>query len=584
MIRYAAHGMVDARPTSIGRYEVLGELGAGGMGKVRLAKSPGGQVVVIKSALGESADDDERLRDEARVGLRLSHPGVVETLDLFEADGRPHLVVAFVSGASVLDLRRAAALHPVVVCRIGRQIAEALEALHTAADEHGRPLGILHRDVTPGNVMLGHDGNARLIDLGIARSNENRAARTSTGCLRGTLRYLSPELFDNKAHSAQSDLWALGVVLWEALLGRTAIRGSEAECVGKILAGRVMMLEEGEAPDPKVQKIIAQLLAKKPQDRPARARDAAAMFAMLEKEYGDSEGPARAAVVAAVGPPRLLSGDDRSRENLVANAAATFCAPEIQLLPTGFIDVRASDLVALRKAGPETERLAVERPQLAFGDVSTVIEASALVASPSPPPRRGPPSPPPLTSQTRMRTADEKPRADAAPPRTSKHGFITAEMTTPADKLKAYAAMLQQLDRTPPPAPSPLPATVASSAAALADPVVVGTALDEPPPPPTTAERRLAEEHRRAGQRLLVGVAALLVVTAIGVAATLLPGTRVVDAMPAPLVVTAAPACFDPAQRQAFLFHDDQKGLVTATSLDDVPADQRAGAKCVPLK
>ena len=569
-----------AAPKFIGRYEILGELGAGGMGKVRLAKSPKGDVVVIKSALLEGQDDDERLRDEARVGLRLTHPGVVETLDLFEHEGRPHLVVEFVSGASLLDLRRKAPLSPGVVCRLGRQLAEALEALHGARDEHGRLLGILHRDVTPGNVMLGHDGRARLIDLGIARSVESRAARTNQGCLRGTLRYLSPELFDDKPHSAQSDLWALGVVLWESLLGRTAIRGSEAECVGKILSGRVMMLEDGEKPDPRVEKVIAQLLAKKPSDRPARARDAAAMFAMLEKEHGDTQAAAQQAVIHAVGPPRALGADPVSRENLVANAAATFCAPEIQLMPTGFIDVKPGDLAAIVPA--VTEKWAID-PKLkpAFVDVSTLVEVSgvveaAQVAAPTP--------------RSDVRTADGRPA-----PRRSTHGFDTGEHTTPADKLKAYAAMWNGLERTPAPAPSPLsPRDVAQALASTPatpgaiDLVDVVPALIGDLPPPTTTERALAQEHRRAGQRLVIGVAALLVVTAIGVAATLLPRTAATTAAMAAAVeaapVRGAPACFDPAKRQAFLFRDEAGGLVTATSIGAVPADQRATAQCVPLK
>lgn len=141
---------------------------------------------------------------------------------------------------------------------IGRQIADALDTIHECTDEQGKRLGVLHRDVTAGNLTVDVDGCARLIDLGIARSRESRAMRTETGMLRGTLRYLAPELFDAGQQSAQSDLWALGVVLWEALVGRPAVTGSDIVAMGRICTGLLMALEPGESsPEPRVQRAIA---------------------------------------------------------------------------------------------------------------------------------------------------------------------------------------------------------------------------------------------------------------------------------------------------------------------------------------
>jgi serine/threonine protein kinase len=271
----------------IGRYTVLEELGAGGMGRVRLARAPDGRRVVLKTVLSGDRDDDERLRDEARVGLRLAHPHIVETVDCFEHEGRPVLATVYVPGATVLELRHKGPVSAAAVARMGRQIADALAAIHECSDEHGRPLGVLHRDVTGGNVLVDEVGDARLIDLGIARSRDSRALRTETGMLRGTLRYLAPELFDVGVHSVQSDLWALGVVLWEALLGRPAVQGSDAVAVGRICVGDVMALDEGEQPDPRLVRAIARLLQRRPGDRPRRARDVAALFAMVQRELAD---------------------------------------------------------------------------------------------------------------------------------------------------------------------------------------------------------------------------------------------------------------------------------------------------------
>jgi serine/threonine protein kinase len=292
----------EASAMRIGRYTVLEELGAGGMGRVRLAAAPDGRRVVLKTVLSGDPDDDERLRDEARVGLRLAHPHIVETVDCFEHEGRPVLATVYVPGATVLELRQRGPLPAAAVARMGRQIADALAAIHECSDEHGRPLGVLHRDVTGGNVLVDGAGDARLIDLGIARSRDSRALRTETGMLRGTLRYLAPELFDVGVHSVQSDLWALGVVLWEALLGRPAVQGSDAVAVGRICVGDVMALEEGERPDPRLVRAIARLLQRRPGDRPRRARDTAALFAMVQRELADDGKDALArSVDAALG-------------------------------------------------------------------------------------------------------------------------------------------------------------------------------------------------------------------------------------------------------------------------------------------
>ena len=294
------------------RYEIIDDIGGGGMGRVRLARDVEGRLVVMKTAIHE--DDDERLRDEARVGLRLRHEGIVQTLELLEvADrsgkARPVLVTVYVPGISLLELRGHGPLPPVVVSRLGRELALALAALHGATDDDGRPLSVVHRDVTGANCLVGHDGRARLIDLGIARSVENRAVRTETGLLRGTLRYLAPELFERgRAYSPQTDLWSLGVVLWEALLGRPAIVGSDAVAINRISSGHVMATDDDERPDPVVSRAIGRLLCLDPADRPATAA-AAAIFAGVEQSLTDGDdGVATRAAARVV--RQALVGDD----------------------------------------------------------------------------------------------------------------------------------------------------------------------------------------------------------------------------------------------------------------------------------
>ena len=311
------------------RYEIIDDIGGGGMGRVRLARHVDGRLVVMKTAIHE--DDDERLRDEARVGLRLHHEGIVQTLELLElADrtgkARPVLVTAYVPGISLLELRGHGPLPPLVVCRLGQELALALAALHAACDDHGRPLSVVHRDVTGANCLLGHDGRARLIDLGIARSRENRALRTETGLLRGTLRYLAPELFEQGSYSPQSDVWSLGVVLWEALLGRSAIVGSDAVAINRIASGLVMVCDDGEEPDPVLARAIGHLLALEPQDRPPTAADAAAIFATVERDLTGGDAGIATTASAMVVRLALVGGehDDDPLKETVRQASRVF--------------------------------------------------------------------------------------------------------------------------------------------------------------------------------------------------------------------------------------------------------------------
>jgi eukaryotic-like serine/threonine-protein kinase len=291
---------MDSRddPLWIGPYEVVAALGQGGMGIVHLARHPSGRLVVVKRALREEPDADDRLRDEGRLGLLVSHPHIVQTLDVFEDDGHPVVVTAYVPGASFLDLRENhGPLHPAVVCQVGHALGLALHALHSAVNPDGRLLQLLHRDVTASNVLMGFDGRVRLIDLGIARANDTRTVRTKTGFLRGTFRYLAPELFDGGDYSPLTDLWSLGVVLFEALIGRAIVRGTEAEAIGRICSGTIARLEPGEMPDPVMLRAIERLLQKDVRTRPQSAMEAAAMFAMLQKGFEGSD-PANLAATA----------------------------------------------------------------------------------------------------------------------------------------------------------------------------------------------------------------------------------------------------------------------------------------------
>lgn len=306
----------------LGRYEVLRKLGEGGMARVLLAKNASGDPVVLKVPFTQNADFAERVRDEARVGLRVHHPSVVDTLDLFEHEGRPILVVEYVEGASLQQLRHQGGAMPAgLVARVGRQVADGLAFIHDATDENDKPLNILHRDVAPGNILVTADGNAKLIDLGIARGEETKAKRTQVGTVRGTLRYLAPELLAGEKHTPATDLWALGVVLFEAALGRRAAEGDERDVLATIVRGDIGKLRDGEALDEALRDGIFALLAPR-EGRLQRAKAAVNVMKRIEESLEVDGAWCARAVGAVLERTRTRWATEGPPADLAALAAA----------------------------------------------------------------------------------------------------------------------------------------------------------------------------------------------------------------------------------------------------------------------
>ena len=293
----------------LGAYRVIRKLGEGGMGEVLLGRAPDDTLVVLKVPLHPSPETAARLQDEARVGFRLRHDNIVKTRDFFFAGKKPVLVIDFVDGASLKDLREELGPLPaVMVAHIGKQISSALAWIHNACDEQGRPLHMLHRDVTPGNILIDRGGNALLIDLGIARSDENTAGKTSTGMLKGTFRYLSPDLFGGKPYSAGTDLWALGVTLFESAVGRKAAKGNQQMVLAAIMSGRILDRGEHEQVHHLLERTFYGLLR---MDEPGRRLSDATrltqIFAQIESKLGDGADVARR--VMATQPQGDVSGE-----------------------------------------------------------------------------------------------------------------------------------------------------------------------------------------------------------------------------------------------------------------------------------
>jgi serine/threonine-protein kinase len=231
---------LEAARVAVGPYELLVELASGGMATVFLARARDGRalapLVAIKRPHRHLATDKNfiaMLLDEARIASSIAHDNVVRVRELRFDGGEPSIVMDYVEGASLSDLRKELvaahrAFDPKVAVRIVLDALAGLHAAHELCDAAGKPLGLVHRDVSPHNVLVGADGRSRLADFGVAHA-EDRFQETRTQEVKGKLAYLSPERVDRRRIcTRQSDVFAMGIVLWECIAGRRLFRGDEA--------------------------------------------------------------------------------------------------------------------------------------------------------------------------------------------------------------------------------------------------------------------------------------------------------------------------------------------------------------------
>ncbi len=221
-----------AAGTQLGKYELIAPIGSGGMASVILARTrgPGGfeKVVVIKVVHPHMASDEvavSMLLDEGRLAALIEHPNVVHTYEVGEAFGTFYIVMEYLAGESLHTVIRqsiqpsSAAFHPTLAGKIISDACEGLHAAHELTDFNGVNRQIVHRDVSPGNIVVLYNGQVKVVDFGIAKA-QGRATETQVGELKGKYGYMSPEQINNEPMDRRSDVFSLGVTLWEALAKR----------------------------------------------------------------------------------------------------------------------------------------------------------------------------------------------------------------------------------------------------------------------------------------------------------------------------------------------------------------------------
>jgi serine/threonine-protein kinase len=271
----------------VGRYALCDRIAGGGMATVHLGRLLGeagfSRTVAIKRLHAHLAEDPEFVSmfiDEARVAARIHHPNVVSTLDVVARDNELFLVMEYVHGESLARLMRGAAerrqrIPPRIACAIAVGFLHGLHAAHDARNERGEPLELVHRDVSPQNVLVGIDGVPRVVDFGVAKA-VGRVQTTRDGQLKGKLAYMAPEQMSGGAVTRRTDIYAASIVLWEMLAGRRLFQGENEAAVVKLVLSAPTPPPSSLAPVPAtIDRIVLRGLSREPEERFQTAREMA---------------------------------------------------------------------------------------------------------------------------------------------------------------------------------------------------------------------------------------------------------------------------------------------------------------------
>jgi eukaryotic-like serine/threonine-protein kinase len=328
---------------TFGRYELLRKLATGGMGAVYLARQKGPvgfqKLLVVKRLLPHLSEDDEFLQmffDEARIAALLNHPNIAQIYEMGDVDGQYYIAMEYVHGEPLGSLLPRASAHPGgfplgLKCRIVTEAAAGLDAAHNARSPSGRKLSLIHRDVSPQNVLVGFNGGVKLIDFGVAKA-QGKLSQTVVGTIKGKHAYMSPEQARGEPLDARSDVFGLGTVFYELLTGgRLFKRETEMATLKAVVGHKIVPPSEAVPGIPKsLDPIVFKALARKRDDRFNTAGElqlALEEFLQQEKLTGTS------AHLAAF--MREVYSDELEEERFAAEPTMIYFDPRLMARPGG---------------------------------------------------------------------------------------------------------------------------------------------------------------------------------------------------------------------------------------------------------
>jgi len=286
-------GSLVTMSRQFGKFQLLKKIATGGMAEIHIAKQRGMEgfekIVVIKMILphlANNADFVNMFLDEARIAARLTHPNIVQIYDLGRAGGTYFIAMEYVQGENLRSISKVARKHSASIplehiVKIASQACEGLHYAHTKTDTSGNPLHIVHRDVSPQNILVSFEGVIKLVDFGIAKA-ATQYAETKAGILKGKYSYMSPEQCKGKHIDNRSDVFSMGIVLWELATGvRLYKKSSELMILKEITEGKVTPPREINQQIPaELEAIILKALEKHADNR---FQDALQMHLALEE-------------------------------------------------------------------------------------------------------------------------------------------------------------------------------------------------------------------------------------------------------------------------------------------------------------
>ncbi|MEZ4338910.1 MAG: serine/threonine-protein kinase [Sandaracinaceae bacterium] len=519
---------------SLAGYEVVAKIKAGGMASLYLGRQAGAagfrKHVAIKVVHEHLAEDESFVRmflDEARISARIEHPNVVHVHGMGEQDGEYFLVMEYVPGCALSTLLRELSkanvrLSPVVASWIAIQVARGLQAAHDLVDDEGQSLGVVHRDVSPKNILIAYKGYVKLIDFGIAKAADS-GNQTSAGVMKGTIRYMSPEQAFGRPVDHRTDIYALGIVLWELLTGHQFYVGdTNVELLAQ--ARRPDVVPPGAFVDlpAALDEVVLRALAPDPADRFASVGDLGRaigravpealhfeprhlgeLVSVLVPEQSPRQSVSDISLISALGRPLAVNDPERVMSSLTESSVdrpavpglegATLVTPSVPHVSTA---VLAQVDAAVRTGILET----TEEPPPSRGSPTMIIVAGlvvgllaaavgvlgavlALKGGDDPPAVL----PPPPTPSARPMAASPQPPPELPTPPTSPDIAVPPVVIEPPS------------DPDPEDPPSTAPATAGrrrrrgagpSDPGATTDPPETGPAETDPPPTQRRGRRR----------------------------------------------------------------------------------------------